>query len=66
MNEPSERMIGAVPRRIERTVPGTIRFQLRSPPPKKLPQRVMTTGRPNARAYILAIRSAHDLLTSYG
>ena len=28
----------------DRIVPGTIRFQFRSPPPKKLPQRVTQTG----------------------
>jgi len=33
MNEPSERMIGAVPRRIDRTVPGTIRSIVRGERP---------------------------------
>ena len=30
---PSERMTGRSPRSTERIVPGTMRFQLRSPPP---------------------------------
>jgi hypothetical protein len=39
-------MTGRSPRSTLRMVPGTMRFQLRSPPPKKLPQRVTHTGRP--------------------
>ena len=30
---------------IERMVPGTMRFQFKSPPPNKLPQRVTPTGK---------------------
>src|ERR1700730_5720509 len=59
-------MTGRRPRSTDRMVPGTRRFQLRSPPPKKFPHRVITTGVPYVSANARLMRSAQDLLTSYG